>query len=94
MKAAFLKVISALWERNKSMLSETGDISMGRASTWFLVRYFCLLDMWFYHRSGHFVDTATLIAQFCGVAFVPYFGNKTQSAVTKIFAGETTNGKE
>jgi hypothetical protein len=47
----------------KNCLGDIGDISFGRTASAFWSLYFMTQDAWFFHRSGHLVDNATLLTQ-------------------------------
>jgi hypothetical protein len=52
-----------VWWLITTALSESGEISFGRTISAVITLYFLGQDAWFFHRTGHLIDNATLLTQ-------------------------------
>lgn len=93
---AFLYIMGKLWWLITKALSESGEISFGRTISAVITLYFLAQDAWFFHRTGHLVDNATLLTQLSvmtafyvsskGLGALP--GNGKPDAAAKASAGQ------
>jgi len=69
-----------IWWLITKALSESGEISFGRTISAVITLYFLGQDAWFFHRTGHLIDNATLLTQL-SVMTAFYVGSKGLGAL-------------
>lgn len=57
---AFIQWLKGMLE---GCFSASDSVSFGRVISFLNTLYFLSTDAWFYHRTGHLVDNATLLTQ-------------------------------